>query len=109
MARAASSDKAPIVPPAGPLSGMTRAVPRFRQDLPALITLSRGDNSMARVIRGKFVLTAYYGFVDASSGGFGATVERKDGMHGRFGIWGRNAEGASSNYRELRNMVSLSE
>ena len=64
---------------------------------------------MARVFRGKFVLTAYYGFVDASSGGFGATVERKDGMHGRFGIWGRDAEGASSNYRELRNMVETVE
>ena len=54
-------------------------------------------------------LTAYYGFVDASSGGFGATVELKDGMHGRFGIWGRDAEGASSNYRELRNMVETVE
>ena len=51
---------------------------------------------MARVIRGKFVLTAYYGFVYASSGGFGATVKRKDGMHGHFVIWGRDAEGPAS-------------
>ena len=36
-------------------------------------------------------------------------LERKDGMHGQFGIWGRDAEGASSNYRELRNMVETVE
>ena len=107
LAPTAGSDEAPIVLSSGPALGRTRAVPRFRQDLAALITLSAGDKSMARVIRGKFVLTAYYGFVDASSGRFGATVDRKDGMHGRFGIWGCDAECASSNYRELRNMVTI--
>ena len=52
---------------------------------------------------------AYYGFGDASSGGFGSTVERPDGLHGRFGIWGGNNEERSSNYRELCNLVETVE
>ncbi len=37
--------------------------------------------------------------------GFGATIERLEGLHGHFGLWGRDEEGQSSNYRELRNLV----
>ncbi len=42
-------------------------------------------------------------------GGFGATVERPGGIHGRFGLWGREDEDKSSNYRELRNLVETVE
>ena len=54
-------------------------------------------------------MTAYYGFGDASSGGFGATVQRPDGIHGRFGLWGRDEDDASSNFRELFNLVQTME
>ena len=54
-------------------------------------------------------MTAYYGFGDASSGGFGATVQRPDGIHGRFGLWGRDEDDGSSNFRELFNLVQTVE
>jgi hypothetical protein len=52
---------------------------------------------------------ALYGFGDASAGGFGASVGFAQGIHGRFGVWGSDAEDKSSNYRELRNLVETVE
>jgi hypothetical protein len=36
-------------------------------------------------------------------------VARPDGLYCRFGIWGKDAEDHSSNYRELRNLVETVE
>jgi hypothetical protein len=52
---------------------------------------------------------AYYGFGDASLGGFGSTVARPDGLYGRFGIWGKDAKDQSSNYFELCNLIETVE
>ena len=93
----------------GPESGKTRAVPRLRSDLEALSALTQSETPRYNVVRGKSVYKAFYGFVDASSGGFGASVERPDGTHARNGLWGKDAEDASSNYRELRNLVETVE
>jgi hypothetical protein len=60
-------------------------------------------------VRSKSRVTAYYGFGDASSGGFGSTVERPGGIQGRFRLWGRDDEDKSSNYRELRNLANTVE
>jgi hypothetical protein len=54
-------------------------------------------------------MTAYYDFGDVSSGGFGATVERPSGLHGRYGLWKRDKEGQSLNYWELHNLVDTVE
>ena len=40
---------------------------------------------------------------------FGSTVARPNGLYGRFGIWGKDAEDQSSNYRELRNLIETVE
>ena len=93
----------------GPPSGLTEAVPRFKEDLEALLHLTQSDEPVVRCVRNKHTITAYYGFGDASSGGFGSTVERPDGLHGRFGIWGSDNEDKSSNYRELCNLVETIE
>jgi hypothetical protein len=93
----------------GSESGLTPAAPRFKQDLEALLHLTEGDQPRARKVRSKNRATAYYGFGDASSGGFGATVARPGGLHGRFGLWGRDEETKSSNYCELRNLVDTVE
>ena len=98
-----------VTPPSGPVSGITQSVPRFERDLEALLELSKGDKPIPRVVRGKVLLVARYGFGDASSGGFGASVERKDGIHGRFGIWGSDNDDKSSNYREMNNLVETVE
>ncbi len=93
----------------GPPSGFTEAVPRFRIDLEALLHLSQGEKPIVRCIRNKHTMTAYYGFGNASSGGFGSTVELPEGLHGRFGIWGSSSKEQSSNFRELRNLVETVE
>jgi hypothetical protein len=93
----------------GPESGVTQAAPRLQQDLDAILHLADADTPRMRCVRSKRTLTAYYGFGDASSAGFGSTVARPDGLYGRFGIWGKDAEDQSSNYRELRNLVETVE
>lgn len=93
----------------GPSGGVTRAVPRFRSDLEALIALSAGRAPAIRKVRSGKCRMMVYGFVDASAAGFGATIERPEGLYGRFGLWGRDSEEDSSNYRELNNLVETVE
>ncbi len=93
----------------GPPSGLTKAVPRFRLDLEALLHLAQGEKLIVRCVRNKHTVTAYYGFGDAFSGGFRSTVEQPEGLHGRFSIWGSDSKGQSSNFRELRNLVETVE
>ena len=93
----------------GPASGVTQAAPCFQQDLDAILHLAEEDTPRMRCVRCTSTLTAYYGFGDTSSAGFGLTVARPDGLYGRFGIWGKDAEDQSSNYRELRNLVETVE
>jgi len=93
----------------GPESGLTPAAPRFKSDLEAPLELAEGERPQLRYVRSKRSLTAYYGFGDASSGGFGATIQRPGGLYGRYGLWGKDEEAQSSNYRELRNLVDTVE
>ena len=46
-----------------------------------------------------------YGFADASGSGFGSSFENKNGLKYRFGCWGKDEAVASSNYKELKNLV----
>jgi hypothetical protein len=88
-----------------PPSGVTQAAPCFKQDLEAILHLAVGKLRRMWCACSKLTITAYYGFGDGSSGGFGSTVERPDGLYGRFGIWGKDTEDQSLNYQELRNLV----
>jgi hypothetical protein len=89
----------------GPPGGFTMAVPRFEEDLEALTLLTKGECPTKQCVWNRKSLTAYYGFGDTSLAGLGATVECPEGLQGRFGLWGRDEEGQSSNYRELQNLV----
>lgn len=51
----------------------------------------------------------YYGFGDASGSGFGATIETKSGLRICQGVWGRDSNKDSSNYKELTNLVETIE
>ena len=93
----------------GPASGLTPFVPRLEMDLRALLEIVNSPKPVLRVVRSKSVLTAFYGFGDASSSGFGASVEREDGTVGRFGIWASDEDQESSNFRELLNLVQTVE
>ena len=83
--------------------------PRFKSDLEAILKLAEGATPQLHYVRRKHTMIAYYGFGDASSGGFGATVQRADGLYGRYGLWGRDDESQNSNYRELQNLVDTVE
>ena len=94
----------------GPALGLTAAVPRFQSDLEALVCLTQSQTPVLRPIRrSSWVLTAFYRFGDASSAGFGASIERPNGLHTQYGLWPRDVEDQSSNYRELKNLVDTVE
>jgi hypothetical protein len=89
----------------GPPSGFTLPAPRFREDIKALLTLAKREQPARHCIRSSWAHQAFYGFGATLLSGFGSTVEQPDAVHGLFGLWGSNKEGASSNYRELRKLV----
>jgi hypothetical protein len=82
------------------------AAPQLNQDLRAILQLTKGEQPQVRSVRSKLTITAYYSFGDASSGNFGATVERPGRLHGLFGLWGKDHKEQSLNYQELRNLVN---
>jgi hypothetical protein len=54
------------------------------------------------------MFTYYYGFADASGGGLGSTVTipgNSTGVSCRIGVWGKDDESESSNFKELENVV----
>lgn len=82
-----------------------KGVFRLRRDLDSLNLLMKSDTPPLRLIRGRQLSYVLYGFGDASGAGFGSSWEDKEGICYRFGVWGKDAQGKSSNYRELRNLV----
>ena len=82
-----------------------KAVHRLRRDLKSLQCIMKSETPPLRLIRGQQLSYVLYGFGDASGAGFGSSWENKDGLCYRFGVWGKDAQGRSSNYRELRNLV----
>jgi hypothetical protein len=102
-----------------PEDGLTTPVPRFRDDIDALIQLSNFDLPPLRVVRPVHVVHVYYGFGDASGKQFGATLsesysckqqlsnpcQNSCGVRFRLGLWTAEEEEESSNYKELKNLV----
>lgn len=50
-----------------------------------------------------------YGFGDASGTGFGSTIQTAQGLKYRVGVWGSDEEDESSNFKELKNVVTTIE
>ncbi len=97
--------------PRAPASGFTTPALRFIDDLRALLRLSESDSppTPIRVARSKTVVTAVYGFGDASGKGFCGTLGYHDQVNYRIGVWGSDEESESSNYKELCNLVQTCE
>jgi hypothetical protein len=94
----------------GPVSGLTAAVPRFRQDLEALLQLMQSEKPILRRVRSaNCLMAAFYGFGDVSSSGFGASIAHPDGLHTQYGIWPNNNGDKSSNNCKLKNLVDTVE
>jgi len=79
--------------------------PRLFDDLHALEKFFEADKPCWRFVRGKEIMVAEYGFGDASGAGYGSTYATKKGIQYRFGTWGTDLGGESSNFRELKNLV----
>ena len=77
----------------------------MKSDLRALTKLFELVTPPDRLIRGFSIDVARYGFGDASKAGFGASWQEKNGISYRFGTWGKDVADASSNFRELKNLV----
>lgn len=100
-----------------------KAVPVLKAHLEALMILTEDPKPPLMPVRSKEIVVACYGMGDASGGGFGGAVEappphRKftapaetgtPGVRIRVGVWGSDAQGNSSNYRELQNLVEMVE
>jgi hypothetical protein len=86
-----------------------KAVPRLKDDLLALKTLTEGEIPPLRMVRPTTVRSVRYGFGDASGVGFGSTFSAPGSILYRHGIWGDDDSGRSSNWRELTNLVETLE
>jgi hypothetical protein len=82
----------------------------------ALEVLTAAELPPLRVVRPAQVVQVVYGFVDASGTGLGSTVQgfcvqklsepvERERLRYRVGVWGKDEETESSNYRELANLV----
>jgi hypothetical protein len=74
-------------------------------DLEGLLTLFQLPHPPERIVRTNAATFAFYGFGDASGSGFGSTITTPEGIRYRYGIWGDDLAGLSSNYRELFNLT----
>lgn len=84
-------------------------VPRFRQDVLALLHLFSDPSPPPRYVRPATVQVACYGYADASGTGFGSTMGTDTTILYTHGIWGEDVGQRSSNYRELVNLVNVME
>jgi hypothetical protein len=85
---------------------LVQPAPRLAADLKVLSLMFATPRPAIPMVRASKVVVALYGFADASGSGFGSSIQVAAGRtHIRYGMWGRDAEDKSSNYRELRNLV----
>ena len=93
-----------------PPPAFVKAVPRLYSQLKALERMFESNEPGLRLVRGTDIMQALYIFGDASGSGFGSSWNEDTQKIGyRFGVWGEDNDGKSSNYRELRNLVETLE
>jgi hypothetical protein len=86
-----------------------KGVPRLAEDVASLLRLLASPRPPRRIIRSRHVITVWYGYGDASGGGFGSTFTSAEGLEYTYGIWGDDLAGCSSNFRELFNLTATLE
>jgi hypothetical protein len=90
-------------------------VPRLASDVRCLLELFSEETPAVRCVRGGSYAAVVYGCGDASGSGFGSafvtsskdvpSLEGIEEIAYRIGVWGSDVDDASSNFRELRNVV----
>lgn len=87
-----------------------KAVPRLQDDVAALQKLMEAPLPPKKSVQCHASGVAYYGFGDASGPGFGAMFQVGDRIEYEYGQWcSEVTEQASSNWRELNNLVEALE
>jgi hypothetical protein len=86
-----------------------KAVPRLSGDLDCLIQLTEQATPPLVKDRPATYVWVEYGAGDASGGGLGSAFRKRTGVIARAGLWGRDMDGSTSNFRELYNLVDAVE
>lgn len=86
-----------------------QAIPRFVSCLKALKEFFAVKVPPSITVRSLHYLLLIYGFVDASKSGFGATIDTGKNVTYRIGVWGKDQQNESSNWREFENLVETLE
>jgi hypothetical protein len=97
------------IPQGDPPPRKIKGVLRLAQDLGALWELLSSSVPPEVNVRSSLIITILYGFADASGMGFGSTVLGTDGTRYRIGVWDKDTESESSNFREFENVVEALE
>ena len=82
-----------------------KAVPRLKNDVRALMEMTKAEKPPVIVINTPKLYIAKYGFGDASGGGFGTILEEDGKIEVLAGTWNEKGSKKSSNFRELSNFV----
>jgi hypothetical protein len=83
--------------------------PRLADDLAALNSMFQGAVPAVRLLRPTKMEVAVYGIGDASGAGYGSAFADDNSIWSCYGVWGPDAEDASSNFRELCNLTEAIE
>jgi len=82
-----------------------KAKSRQKDDMEALAYLMESASPLPRRVRSKQGKTVVYCFGDASSSGFGITLEINGEVYYEYGQWNEVADNRSSNWREAKNLL----
>ena len=82
-----------------------KPVPRFVDDLSALMELMDFDSAPILLTHTKQIYIVKYAFGDASGAGFGSSIEGPEGLNVKYGTWNYQGSEQSSNFRELANLI----
>jgi hypothetical protein len=86
--------------------GQVKTVPRLLPDLKVMIELTSAEDPLLRRVRARSKVNILYYYGDASGSGFGWCIYFGDGVRYELGEWCELIQEATSNYRELRNLVN---
>jgi hypothetical protein len=85
--------------------GRVKAVPLLLPDLKVMMELTAAEDPPLRRVRAKSKVNIIYCYGYASGSGFGWCIDFGDGVRHELGEWCDRIQEATSNYRELRNLV----
>jgi hypothetical protein len=88
------------------LPRLVLAVSSLRDDLKVLIHPTEAEAPPLRRVRASREANILYGFGDASESYFGWSIDFGDGVQYELVEWCDNIQEASSNYRELQNLMN---